>query len=97
MVIPNLILTALVAAAMATATVSEKGQARIAKEVRHEILMLPYFDVFENIEFRVDGYNVTLMGHVTRPTRSGRRRAVAFFEFSKRANAWFPSELPSSS
>ena len=53
---------------MATATVSEKAQARIAKEVRHEILMLPYFDVFDNIEFRVDGYNVTLMGQVTRPT-----------------------------
>ena len=46
MVIPNLILTALVAAAMATAAVSEKGQARIAKEMRQEILMLPYFDVF---------------------------------------------------
>src|SRR6185312_2068540 len=42
--------------------------ARIAKETRHEILSLPYFDVFDNIEFRVDGYNVTLMGQVTRPT-----------------------------
>jgi len=42
--------------------------ARIAKETRHEILSLPYFDVFDNIEFRVDRYNVTLMGQVTRPT-----------------------------
>ena len=41
---------------------------RIQKEVRHEILMLPYFDVFDNITYTVSGYEVTLMGQVTRPT-----------------------------
>lgn len=41
---------------------------RIAKEVRHEILMLPYYDVFENIKFSVNGYDVTLAGQVTNPT-----------------------------
>src|SRR5579872_1620009 len=41
---------------------------RIQKEVRHEILMLPYFDVFDNIAFKVDGDDVTLFGQVTRPT-----------------------------
>jgi hyperosmotically inducible protein len=46
----------------------KRAHERIAKEARHEILSLPYFDVFDNIEFRVDGYNVTLMGQVTRPT-----------------------------
>lgn len=71
MVIRNVILAAILAATIAnseTAPVSERAQARIAKEARHEILSLPYFDVFDNIEFRVDGYNVTLMGQVTRPT-----------------------------
>jgi hyperosmotically inducible protein len=70
MVIRNVILAAILAATIANsaAPVSEKAQARIAKEARHEILSLPYFDVFDNIEFRVDGYNVTLMGQVTRPT-----------------------------
>jgi osmotically-inducible protein OsmY len=74
MVARKMILTAIFAAAMAgmaypaTEPVSEKEQARIAKEVRHEIVMLPYFDVFDNINFRVDGYNVTLMGQVIRPT-----------------------------
>jgi len=71
MLIRNLILTAILAAAIAnsqTTPVSERAQARIAKEARHEILMLPYFDVFDNIDLRVDGYNVTLMGQVTRPT-----------------------------
>jgi hypothetical protein len=28
---------------------SPQAQARISKEVRHQILMLPYFDVFDNI------------------------------------------------
>lgn len=41
---------------------------RIAKEVRHEILMLPYYDVFDDIKFSVNGYEVTLMGQVTNPT-----------------------------
>jgi len=47
---------------------SPKSQERIAREVRHEILMLPYFGVFDNIAYKVDGYNVTLIGQVTRPT-----------------------------
>jgi hyperosmotically inducible protein len=41
---------------------------RIQKEVRHEILMLPYFDVFDDIKYSVAGYEVTLTGQVTNPT-----------------------------
>lgn len=48
--------------------VSERGTQRIIKEVRHEILMLPFFEVFDNIAFRVDGYKVTLLGQVSRPS-----------------------------
>lgn len=44
------------------------AQGRIQKEVRHELLMLPWFGVFDNIEYRVDGGTVTLLGSVTRPT-----------------------------
>ena len=47
---------------------SAKSQERITKEVRHELLMLPYFGVFDNIAYKVDGYNVTLLGQVVRPT-----------------------------
>ena len=57
----------LMAAVYGQAPVSEKAQARVAKEVRHEILMLPYFDVFDNIAYKVDGYTVTLLGQVTQP------------------------------
>ena len=41
---------------------------RIEREVRHEILMLPYFGVFDNLAYKVEGYQVTLSGQVTRPT-----------------------------
>jgi hyperosmotically inducible protein len=71
MFVRNVILIAIVGAAVAcsqTAPLSEKAQARIEKEVRHEIVTLPFFDVFDNIAFRVEGYNVTLLGQVTRPT-----------------------------
>ncbi|HET6180322.1 MAG TPA: BON domain-containing protein [Candidatus Sulfotelmatobacter sp.] len=45
-----------------------KSQERITKEVRHELLMLPYFGVFDYIAYKVDGYNVTLLGQVVRPS-----------------------------
>jgi hyperosmotically inducible protein len=41
---------------------------RIIREVRHELVMLPYYGVFDNLSFRVDGGAVTLLGKVTRPT-----------------------------
>jgi osmotically-inducible protein OsmY len=47
---------------------SARSQERITKEVRHELLMLPYFGVFDNIAYKVDGYSVTLLGQVTRPS-----------------------------
>src|SRR6202140_2005550 len=47
---------------------SSKSQDRIVREVRHELLMLPYFGVFDNIAFKVDGDTVTLLGQVVRPS-----------------------------
>ena len=41
---------------------------RVVKEVRHELVMLPYYGVFDNLSYRVDGGTVTLFGQVTRPT-----------------------------
>jgi hyperosmotically inducible protein len=40
----------------------------LEKEVRHELVMLPYYNIFDNLEFKVEGDHVTLMGQVTRPT-----------------------------
>src|ERR1700731_4404176 len=46
----------------------EAGENRIAREVRHELVMLPYYGVFDDLAFSVNGGTVTLMGAVTRPT-----------------------------
>jgi hyperosmotically inducible protein len=47
---------------------SVNAQSRLVKEVRHELVMLPYYGVFDNLAYRVDGTTVTLIGQVTRPT-----------------------------
>ncbi len=60
---------------------SAKSQERIVKEVRHELLMLPYFGVFDYIAFKVDGYNVTLLGQVVKPvTKSDAENSVKRIE-----------------
>jgi hyperosmotically inducible periplasmic protein len=50
-------------------SLSQVGIERINREVRHELLLLPYYGVFDNLGYRVapDG-SVTLVGQVTRPT-----------------------------
>jgi hyperosmotically inducible protein len=62
------VLVATVVAAGADKSVSSRGTERIVREVRHELVMLPYYGVFDNLAYKVDGYTVTLMGQVTRPT-----------------------------
>ncbi len=38
-------------------------------QVRHEILMVPYIGVFDNLSYKVDNGVVTLFGQVTQPVR----------------------------
>jgi hyperosmotically inducible protein len=66
--VPVLTLLAVIAAAAANQAGSSRGAERITREVRHELVMLPYYGVFDNLAYRVDGSTVTLMGQVTRPT-----------------------------
>ena len=49
---------------------------KLAKEVRHELVMLPYYSVFDNLVFKVDGDTVTLMGQVVRPSLKSDAEAV---------------------
>src|SRR6476660_7615312 len=59
----------IVSAAMVLgAETSQSAADRVTREVRHELVMLPYYDVFDNLTYRVDGPKVTLFGQVTRPT-----------------------------
>jgi osmotically-inducible protein OsmY len=60
---------------------SARAQERITREVRHELLMLPYFGVFDSISYKVDGSTVTLLGEVVRPvTKSDAENAVKHIE-----------------
>jgi len=52
----------------ASMTSNSGPQNRLVREVRHELVMLPYYGVFDNLVYRIDGSTVTLMGQVTRPT-----------------------------
>lgn len=66
--VPLLVLVPVIATAAANQAGSSRGTERIIREVRHELVMLPYYGVFDNLAYKVDGANVTLMGQVTRPT-----------------------------
>jgi len=46
----------------------DNAQTHLMKEVRHELVMLPYYNVFDNLAYSVDGGTVTLFGQVTNPT-----------------------------
>jgi hyperosmotically inducible protein len=47
----------------------DRTMAYLVKEVRHELLMLPYYSVFDWLEFEVKpDWTVILKGQVTRPT-----------------------------
>jgi len=61
--------------------VSERAAARIQKEVLHELRMLPYLTVFDNLAYRIDGYKVTLLGQVTNPVvKTDAEKAVKSIE-----------------
>jgi osmotically-inducible protein OsmY len=66
--------------AMRPATQNPDEQ-RIVKEVRHELVMLPYYSLFDDLEYSVNGGTVTLLGSVTNPTlKSDAENAVKRIE-----------------
>jgi hyperosmotically inducible protein len=49
----------------ANEALSPESQDKLIREVRHELIMLPYYGVFDNLVFSLNGRNVTLSGQVT--------------------------------
>jgi hyperosmotically inducible protein len=43
------------------------NESRIVQEVRHQLVMLPYYTIFDDLGFRVNGGTVMLEGEVTNP------------------------------
>lgn len=75
-----LVLTMLCLSTVASYAAQPK-QGYLSKEVRHELVMLPYYGVFDNLAYQITGETVTLLGQVTRPTlKSDAERAVKDIE-----------------
>jgi osmotically-inducible protein OsmY len=54
---------------------------KLYKEVRHQLVMLPWYSVFDNLAYKVEGDKVTLYGEVTRPSlKSDAQAAVKSIE-----------------
>ena len=72
----------LAAAVQATAGAAgpalDENQLRLAKKVRHELVMLPWYSVFDNLQFSLEGdHTVILSGQTIRPTiKSGAENVV---------------------
>ncbi len=66
----------------AAGAISQKSLDRITKEVRHELVMLPFYGVFDNLAYKVDpDGTVTLLGQVSRPVlKSDAENAVKHIE-----------------
>jgi len=64
-------------ASAAQRPLSPRGVERIQREVRHELVMLPWYGVFDNFAYKVsnDGA-VTLLGQVSRPSLKSDAEAV---------------------
>src|SRR5579864_1010274 len=92
------LLTLLIQPSLGTLTLSAKQQmqtqraarnsdASVAREVRHELAMLPWYSVFDDLQYSVNGNEVTLSGEVVLPTlKSDAENAVKQIEGVDRVN-----------
>jgi hyperosmotically inducible periplasmic protein len=63
--------TCALAAAQYTGARSQKQEPKggdLIKEVRHQLVLLPYYSVFDNLAYKIEGSKIILMGQVVRPT-----------------------------
>lgn len=65
----------------AVPTEAETDSTRLMSRIRKQLITLPFYGVFDNLSFRVDGDIVTLNGQAVRPsTRRDAERRVAKLE-----------------
>src|SRR5580692_8755317 len=55
------------AASAATTPDQAVDQQRLSKNVRHALVMLPWYGVFDNLEYTMNGSEVVLSGQVVQP------------------------------
>lgn len=72
-----LLVSLLASAAFAADKPTENKETKVIRQVRHELIMLPYYGVFDNLLFKLNGRTVTLLGQVARPSlKSSAERVV---------------------
>ena len=75
------LLAATLTAALSLSSAIAQTPNPLQNKVRHELVMLPYFGVFDNLSYRIDNGVVTLLGEVTRHTlKSDAGRVVTRLE-----------------
>jgi hyperosmotically inducible periplasmic protein len=58
-----------------------KFEQYLTREVRHELVTLPFYTIFDNLAYSVNGATVTLLGQVTQPVlKSDAEKAVKSIE-----------------
>lgn len=63
------------------APAAAQDTSRVERQIYRELVMLPFYSVFDNLSFRVEGSKVTLMGKVTRPRlKTGAAKAIKEIE-----------------
>jgi hyperosmotically inducible periplasmic protein len=64
------------AAGQASVKASRTGQSTLERQVYHELVTIPFYSVFDNLAFKVEGNRVTLLGQVVSDTvkRDAERR-----------------------
>jgi hyperosmotically inducible protein len=63
-------------AAKPATTAPKPEEPQLPREIRHQLLVLPYYSVFDYIAFTLEGGKVTLTGYVLRPTLRGDAEAA---------------------
>lgn len=63
----NLLVAAAMIALPALANTKDNRLSPVEDKVRHELVMLPFTSIYDNLSFRVDGDTVTLFGATIRP------------------------------
>jgi osmotically-inducible protein OsmY len=71
----------LVGLPLAASAAYSQSVSTLQNKVRHELVTLPYYSIFDHLSYRVDGSTVILSGEVTRPTlKTSAERVVARIE-----------------
>jgi osmotically-inducible protein OsmY len=66
---------------------SRNTEAYLTREVRHELIQIPWYSVFDILQYRIDGSEVTLTGQVVQPIiKSEAENAVKHIEGVEKVN-----------